>query len=434
MNADIENAPRRPRFTLNPTSLVVFSTVVVVVSMPWSPFLLSVGMWGMVIGTFWHRLLGARALEGNLSLYALLWRSLVRSFIELFRCWPLALLVLLLLIPLLSGLWSDDKSFWLERVRVRLPFLVLPWAFANMPPLRQRYYNSVVYALVWTMVVLGLGVCLNYLLHEEQILDGIEHGKPIPVPRHHIRFSLIVATAILGGGWLWGQRFIWRYKWERPLLGAAVLFLVGFLHFLAVRSGLAAFYAGIIFGAAHWAWSTRRWEVALAGLAGLLLVAGLAFWAFPSMQEKWSYVRYDWQQYQHEDGANYSDAERWVSLQVGWMLWKEHPWIGVGTGDLPQQMKQKVAEHFPEHLQTYKLPHNQFLYIMSSTGLLGLVGSLLAWGGLLFSQKQRFWLFSVFQVMLLTSCMVEYTIETSAGVAWALFYSLWFWMQGHERE
>jgi O-antigen ligase len=424
----------RPQGRFLPAHLAVFSACVLVASMPVSPFLLSLGMWGLVFSALWHRMEEATAVAPSLRGISLVSRALVASFRALFECKPLAMLGLLLLIPFVSGLWSEDQAFWLERVRVRVPFVVLPWVFANLPPLRQRQYEGVLYALVWTMTLLGIGVCINYGLHEEQILDAMEHGKPIPVPRNHIRFSLMVATAILSGAWLWVRGFVLRYAWERTLLAGAVLFLVGFIHFLSVRSGLAVLYVGALFGLARWVWYSRQWKTALGGLTGALLLAWVAFKTFPSMQEKWAYTMHDWEHYQHEDGANYSDSERWVSLEAGWMLWKANPWLGVGTGDLPAQMKRAVAEHFPEHLQTFKLPHNQFLYLLASTGLLGLLGSLLAWSGLLFSCRRRCWLFAVFQVMLFTSCMVEYTIETSAGVAWSLFYSLWFWAEAQKTE
>ncbi len=424
---------RKPA-VVRPEQVALFSAVLIVISMPLSPFLLSMGMWGLVFSALWHRAEEMADADGRLRGWDLLRGALVRSFQEWFRQWPLALLSLLFVLPLLSGLWSSDWAFWLERVRVRLPFVVLPWAFANLPPLGKYSYQGVLYVLVWVMAALGIGVCINYGLHQEEILEGIEHGKPIPVPRHHIRFSLMVATAIVAGALLWRRRFVWRYPQERFLLAGALFFLLVFIHFLSVRSGWAVLYAAALFVLVRWTWSTRKWWLAFAFLIGAALLVWTAFRIFPSMQEKWAYTRYDWKQYQHEEGANYSDSERWISLKAGWMLWKEQPWLGVGAGDLPAQVKRVVARHFPEHLKTYKLPHNQFVYLLASTGLLGLLGSLLAWAGLLFSRrKNKEGLFWVFQIMLLVSCMVEYTIETSAGVAWGLFYSLWFWKEGEEK-
>lgn len=402
-----------------PSAAAVFFALVLVASIPVSPFVLSLGMWGLVFVAFWQQFR-----EGQEGPRTERWvHLLVHSFQNLFRQRVLVALALLLLVPVVSGLWSDDHAYWLERVRVRLPFLVLPWAFANLPALSTRQRHLVLYGLVWIMAILCIGVGINYLLHQADILQAMQEGRPMPVPRNHIRFSLMVATAVVAGGWLWQQRFVWRWAWERRLLAAAALFLLVFLHVLAVRSGLAALYAALLFAGGWWAWQARRWLPAVAVVLGI----GLALWgalsAFPSLKQKWAYTVYDWEQYQGQSGASYSDSERWISMRAGWLLWQENPWLGTGAGDLRSETARITAERFPQYQAAPKLPHNQFLYLLAGTGLLGLAVSLLAllapvWAG-------RGLLFGAFQVMVLVSCLVEYTLETAMGVAWYLFFTLW---------
>jgi len=377
-------------------------------------------MWGLVCTAFWQ---AARATPVGPGRRA--WRVLAYSFEQLFRQPALAVLVLLLVVPAVSGLWSEDQRYWLERVRVRLPFLVLPWAFANLPPLGKHRYRLLLYILVWILTVLCVGVVVNFFLHRPEIMQAMYEGRPMPVPRNHIRFSLMVATAVLAGAWLWQQRFVWRQAWERTALGLAVLFLFGSAHFLAVRSGLLALYAALLFLGVRWAWYQRRWGTVLVATA----VAGAVFWGavrtIPSLKQKWEYTVYDWQQYRQGKGAIYSDSERWVSLQTGWLIWKKSPWIGVGAGDLPAETEHVLAEHFPHNRSTPKLPHNQFLYLLAGTGLLGLGLSLCAFLYPIFAYRGGQALFFAFQVMVFASFLVEYTIETAMGVAWYLFFTLW---------
>ena len=102
--------------------------------------------------------------------------------------------------------------------------------------------------------------------------------------------------------------------------------------------------------------------------------------------------------------------------------------FGVGAGDLPAEVQRVVEEQFPGYEDAPKLPHNQFLYILAGTGLFGLILSLAAFLAPLASrQYRRFYLFSAFQVLAFTSFLVEYTLETSMGAAFYLFYTLWFW-------
>ena len=64
---------------------------------------------------------------------------------------------------------------------------------------------------------------------------------------------------------------------------------------------------------------------------------------------------------------------------------------------------------------------------MASTGLFGLALSLTAFLYPVFADGfRKHYLFAAFQVMIFASFLVEYTIETAMGVAWYLFYTLWF--------
>ncbi|MEQ1746070.1 MAG: O-antigen ligase family protein [Saprospiraceae bacterium] len=406
--------------TAAPADTTLFFATLLVVSMAVSPFLLAMAMWGLVVTAFWQVV--RETPRGPERRW---WRILVRSFRNLFHQPACSALLLLLLVPVASGLWSEDHAYWLERVRVRLPFLVLPWVFANLPRLGERRHRLLLYILVWAMAVMCVGVAINFFLHETEIMHAMYQGRPMPVPRNHIRFSLMVATSVLAGAWLWQNRFFWRYAGERMALAVVVVFLFGFAHFLAVRSGLIALYAALFFLAVRWAWRSRRWGVALAaGLAAVCLFWG-AVRTVPSLRQKWAYTVYDWQQYRQGAGATYSDSERWISMKSGWLIWQEHPWIGVGTGDLPKETEKTLTQYFPRYQGAPKLPHNQFLYLLAGTGLSGLCFSLFAFLYPVFAHRDKRALFYAFQVMVLASFLVEYTIETAMGVAWYLFFTLW---------
>ena len=409
--------------------LVVFFACLLVVSMILSPFLLSISMWGFVAMAFRESALTCRSngIAVNLRNPSAWWKILAESFRVFFRQPALWCFVLLLVVPALSFFWSADRHYWLERTQVRLPFLVLPWAFANLPALTGRQMRLVLYVLVWALTIICLGSAINISLHFDDMLVRIGQGDPIPVPRSHIRFSLILATGILAGGRLWLEGFYWRRRWERHFLGAALIFLFLFIHILSVRSGIAGLYVVLLFSLGWYVWHTRRWGIGLVALVVLLVVPAIALKTLPSFEMRVQYMLWDWQQYRQNTGNTYSDAERIISLRVGWQLWQENPWLGIGDGDLPDGVQRIVNEQYPQYGDAPKLPHNQFLYILTGTGIIGLVLSLVAFITPVTVRRYRqFFLFAAFQVLIFTSFLVEYTIETSIGVAFYLFYTLWF--------
>lgn len=400
---------------------VLVCASLMVVSMIYSPFMISISIWGFVgCAIVYQR---SVAPEGT-SFGQTLWR-MTRHYIQ-GRAY--LLFSLLFLLPALSGLWSTDVIYWAERTRVRLPFLVLPWAFVNLPPLQRAHYRLVLYVLIGVLVITCIGVGINFLLHFSEVIDGLQNGKSVPVPRdNHIRFSLMVALGAFAGGKLFLEGFVLRYHWERWALGVGVLFLFAFLHVLSVRSGLVAMYVGLVFTIGRFLWRTRQWGIGLVGLFILMLVPIVAFKTLPSLQERISYMLWDWQQYNTNLGVNYSDAARFVSLETGVLAWRAHPWLGTGAGDLRTEIATLTALYFPAYRSEPKLPHNQWIYFLAATGLIGLLVSALALYYPLWEDRyRRYYLFAVLQVIIAISFLVEYTIETSIGVLFCLFYTLWF--------
>lgn len=414
------------KFIKTPADLMFWSACLLLGSMPTSPFLLSVGMWGLAAAALWN--IAGRLPDKPRFSSLLTWvRALGVSFINLYRQKELLLVTLLLLAPALSLLWSDDQDYWLRVTRVRLPFLVLPLTFASLPELSERRYKMALYILVWFMVLLCIGVGINFLIHYDEILTGLGRGQPVPVPRQHVRFSLILATTIITGGWLWNDRFTVRYQWERGLLGGAVIFLFLFIHVLSVRGGLAVLYAALLFTVIWYVVRTRRWAMGLSAV--VLMGAGLwvAIENIPSLRMRVAYMRYDWLQYQSDSGASYSDSERWVSLKTGWKIWQQHPVQGVGAGDLQQEVRRVTTEMFPGYAAAPLLPHNQWIHILASTGIIGLLLSIPGFLGLFLKRRNRSdYLLLTFYTMAFLTFLIECTIENAVGVAWFLFFPLWF--------
>src|SRR5690242_15496847 len=55
------------------------------------------------------------------------WRLQFKKFIQTPLLWGMGILFFL---PLISGLWSDDKEHWVGIIQVKLPLLFFPLAFA----------------------------------------------------------------------------------------------------------------------------------------------------------------------------------------------------------------------------------------------------------------------------------------------------------------
>jgi len=397
--------------------LMLFFCALLLVALIYSPFLLSVSMFGLfVVSVLEVQFVPSFRLGFNPELRA--------NFKAFLSNKAYLAVTLFFFIVLLSGLFTDDFSYWLERLRLKVPFLGLPFVFASMPKLSRRQYLGLFYFLVLLIFVTSIGIGVNYALNFEAIQVAIGRGQAIPTPRNHIRFSLVLALSILAGGHLFTQQFYWRKRWERWLILGITLFLFFFIHVLSVRSGLLVLYMAIGVLAVRYMVVTKKYAVGIAGLAGLLLLPILAYIFVPSFKMKIDYARWDLKMHLSGKGEHYSDSGRITSLKVGLQIGNEHPVLGVGAGDLKQEVQRVYANDYAT-IDQKLMPHNQLVSVYAGMGIVGLLLFLFAFFYPLFYHKNyRDNLFLAFHVVVFFSFMIENTIENSIGIAFYVFFLL----------
>lgn len=329
------------------------------------------------------------------------------------------------LLVLVSWPWSSDLGYTLERLRIKLPFLVLPFAFASMPPLRKREVCTILYFLLVIMSIISGYVLVNFIANFDAEMANLGRGGHLTTPSNHIRFSLMVALTILGGGALWAEGFHFaEQKKEHWLIGGLTLFLFAFIHILSVRSGLVSLYIALLALGAWFVLVKKRYLLGLLGIAGVAILPIAAYLTVPSFKAKVEYARWDYLQFRQGIGSNYPDAERFTSMQVGIDIGREHPMLGVGAGDLEQAVKRRYEAGQVGDYQ-YRMPHNQLVTVFAGTGLVGLALFLVGFFFPLFYRKNwRNPLFLALHAVIFSSFFVENTIENNFGVSLYLFFLL----------
>ncbi|WP_180754413.1 O-antigen ligase [Hymenobacter sp. DG01] len=326
-----------------------------------------------------------------------------------------------------SGLVSSDANWgeFQQDIVLQLPFLILPLAFWLLPPLPAPTLRGLWLSLVGAAVVAALLSTVNYILHFEQINELYLHSKVMPTEPDHIRFSLIITLAIAAGGvLLWHQSVTGIGK---KLLAGAVLFLALYLHLLAVRSGLLTFY---FLGGVGCLWlivRRRHYYQALRLAAGLLLLPVLSYVCFPTFRNKSANTREDVGRVEHTASANnYSLVGRVYSYKVALKVIEDNLWFGVGKADIKAEMAVHYRRDYPTiQPEAYIQPHNQYLYSTVAFGVVGLLLFIIGfyYPGLSMWPRHAPLLLAQYIITTL-SFLVEYTLETQIGLAFALFFLL----------
>ncbi len=326
----------------------------------------------------------------------------------------------------LFGVWQveGDYTYLLERLRIKLPFIALPIAFLGLPRFSDRQIKGILYFLLVFITLTGIGISINYILNFELINQMLSQGKPMPTPRNHIRYSLLVGVSIIGGLYLIKEQYFFKNPKERYFIISLTAFLFLYIHILSVKSGILCLYVALGILCLQYIYLSKKYLYGMIIMVGLISLPVIAFMTIPSFKQKLTYMQYDLKKYYAGEGEQYSDSGRLTSLKVGWELFKTAPVFGVGTGNIKKEVRLIYQKKYPDYVKPI-LPHDQFLFVLAGSGLFGFSFFLLAVFIPLFYDKnyQHFFFVGLYTIFLM-ALILEHTLENAEGVGIFSFFIL----------
>ena len=154
-------------------------------------------------------------------------------------------------------------------------------------------------------------------------------------------------------------------------------------------------------------------------------VANYKNWKHPGLQARLSSTLFEYNLYRRFNNPNGGSlAQRIEFTRASFHIIGQHPWFGVGTGDVPQAFSQAYDEIQSPLKEEFRFrAHNQYLAIAVAFGLVGLAFFLFV---LLFpwlsSRRNHTYLYLVFLCIMLLSMFPEDTLETQAGASLFAFF------------
>lgn len=311
-----------------------------------------------------------------------------------------------------SFFWSEDKTYYLERMRIKLPILLGCICCIYAPYISKRYVNILLKGLLIAMCLSTLPSVWVYSQLKEYY-DGLYlYGNTFPVPfSSHIRYGLMLVVAFQFAFYLFTET---KSKWYIVLM----VYLFCFLHLLAVRSSLVTLYISIVVLVIYIIVYYKKVLLGILSVVFLCIVLIIAYYQVNSFRNKINYTKWGIMQLAQNNKSESSDEGRFISLQYGIDIFKSNLLLGVGEGDLLNEMNKKYAAS--ANSGTYyktNMPHNQFVWTGAASGLLGL---LLLGLFLVFCVREAFIRKNVSMIMfiftVIGSMMVEQTWETQLGM------------------
>lgn len=314
----------------------------------------------------------------------------------------------------------------IHKVQLRLPYLLLPLAFYFLPAISQHSIKIFLKIFLPMALLFAIGVLINYSQNMDHYDELIAMGQSMPVPGNHIRFSLLLAVAVAFGTIAITESIIpFKSGWGYFMLGMLVA-LFCCIHVIAVRSGLLTMYGALFLIFIRFFYQRKKFWQLFGVAAGMSIILFFATQYIPSLEARFDYMVHDLELLTEKDVGNYSDGDRFRSIYIGWRVFLNNPVLGSDLADLPQAMTAEYNEVYGQTVPM-RIPHNQFIYILASMGLLGVIT---IFPGIFIPFFKKFLRSNPFILihgaMYIASCMIEPTMEGTQGIMFHLLFLLFF--------
>jgi O-antigen ligase len=321
---------------------------------------------------------------------------------------------------LLSFFYSDNLKYLGERLQIKVPILLYALIWPSIGALSKKQFKVIFYSLVGICVISAGAILTNYALHFEEINQLYLQSKIMPGPINHIRYSLLIVFAICVIYYYIKQQYS-ECKTEKKLLMAIAIFLILFLHIYSVRSGLLTLYAVIAIGVINQVLANKNYKQIGVAVAALIGIVTISLAISPTMRNKLINTRQDVNVYTNQEDPNFNSlATRMVSYKTAFEIAKENIWFGCGQGDLRDKNDALFKRDYPSII-TPIIPHNQFIYYLAATGLIGLIiFSLTFTAPIWVKQFYKLELMQFAYAILLIAFQFEAMLESQIGVACTL--------------
>lgn len=286
---------------------------------------------------------------------------------------------------------STNKHSAFRYLDSRLPLLYFPLSLGLISiskELRKKaLLGMAVIITIASLACVGYGIYRSYHFHNTAYLYNDALSEPV-TGLQSIYVSLLVNLAICIFTWFLFYQPAFRYK---SFLAPVILFLFMTSFLLASRNLMLVLYASTLLFAFYHIIKKKKYLEGVTLIMGLLIGVFLIVKFFPKTINRFkelSYTKFSYQKDGAEshydmalDSTQWNGANTRIAIwQCGWQLFRQDPLLGVHLGDKKIKLMEVYREkNFEFAIRTQKNLHNNYLDILVSLGITGLIVFLISW-------------------------------------------------------
>jgi O-antigen ligase len=329
---------------------------------------------------------------------------------------------------LIGIIYSANTNFALLDIQIKASFLLIPFCF-DKKVFQQIEINFVKQALVvgcfGYSVYLLIAAFLNFQSnHQVSTFFYTEFS-----PKQHVAYlTMYIILACI---------FIIQHLQEKQSLNNVSKFvscalLLFFYVIIAMLSSRTAIFSGLITLSIFIFFSLKSKfdivkSVLFSGINAVVFV--FVFWFITGSQNRFekpipASTNTTAEQKSAEESSTVQRNVRYTLWSTAVTIFKEHPLLGVGTGDIKDELLLKYKQQNFQEGITYNLnAHNQFFQTLATLGIPGIISLLLLFlVPIIHAIKKGNVTFMAFSILIIINCLTESVFEKQAGVLFFCFF------------
>ena len=259
---------------------------------------------------------------------------------------------------LVGLLWTSDLTHGLAVLEKQWKFLLIPIAMCCVKREHVNFYMGSLILAMTISVMISYGIWL-------EIIPPIGKGtvyNPVPF-RTHITYNVLLAIAI----YLLARSLLFDPRASLALRGSYLLILAMMVVNMFItggRSGQVMFFVAVAVLCFQY-FPGQSFKAGAATIVVVLSILAAAFSFSDLFRQRFL---------EAVSNSHVSTKERLAYAVGGLKIFARHPLIGVGTGDLPAELK-KIDPHQNPGFYAGN-PHNMYIMALVQFGILGLASLL----------------------------------------------------------
>lgn len=360
----------------------------------------------------------AQGLAAALFVVAVLLCQPLAQTVENVRKRPLAFLFMgTYLLYVLAMAYTENTAFGMRDLTYKLSLLVFPLALAAMPRLSQQKMKIAGFVFVgacFAAAISALGIS-SFRVQFDYLPRYIE----LSVFMHPGYFSAYLNLCFVL------LFFLLKSPARKRSVGlyAAAIFIVLFNLLLESKMGIITNIILLFLMIFQSRRLSRKLILIAAGTTAIIFVVVLS--QVSSVMSRFENLAQVLDAVHIPKDSNESTALRILIWDQALKVFKEHPWIGVGTGDTKDVMVEQYRKNGIVHAYELRLnAHNQYLEWLLTFGIIGTAVWLLAFAiPIREAVRQRNPLYLYFTLIILLAFVAESFLEREAGIVFYSFFN-----------